>query len=115
MGLFTRGPEHNEEWAGLPSEPTRQLSDAERLAEASAEELRLGLRHRLDARVASGDGVALMPEHAQKIPHTGAAFVKLTAPVPTTELLLVQPKGKPGPEMATLGELIAERAVRVPE
>lgn len=67
------------------------------------------------AAVASGDGVALMPEHAQKIPHTGAAFVKLKAPVPTTELLLVQPKGKPGPEMATLGELIAERAVRVPE
>ena len=35
MGLFTRGPEHNEEWAGLPSEPARQLSDAERLAEAA--------------------------------------------------------------------------------
>ena len=34
MGLFTRGPEHNEEWAGLPSEPARPESDAERLADA---------------------------------------------------------------------------------
>ncbi|MBD8024319.1 hypothetical protein [Microbacterium gallinarum] len=35
MGLFTRGPEHNEEWAGLPSEPARPESEAERLADAS--------------------------------------------------------------------------------
>ncbi|GAA1992217.1 hypothetical protein [Microbacterium pumilum] len=34
MGLFTQQPEHNEEWAGLPSEPLRPLSDAERLADA---------------------------------------------------------------------------------
>lgn len=67
------------------------------------------------AAVASGDGVALMPEHSRKIAHTGAAFVKLAAPVPTADLLLVQPKGKPGAEMATLSELIAERATKVPE
>ncbi len=65
--------------------------------------------------VAAGDGVALMPEHAQKLPHTGCVFVKLAAPVPTTELLLVQPKIKPGMEMATLAELIAERASRARE
>lgn len=35
MGLFTRGPEHNDEWAGLPSEPARPESEAERLADAS--------------------------------------------------------------------------------
>ena len=66
------------------------------------------------AAVASGDGVALMPEHAQKLPHTGCVFIKLAAPVPTADLLLVQPNGKPGVEMATLAELIAERATKVP-
>jgi DNA-binding transcriptional LysR family regulator len=67
------------------------------------------------AGVASGDGVALMPEHAQKLPHSGCVFIKLAAPVPTADLLLVQPKGKPGVEMATLAELIAERAQRTVE
>jgi DNA-binding transcriptional LysR family regulator len=67
------------------------------------------------AGVASGDGVALMPEHAQKLPHTGCVFVKLAAPVPTAELLLVQPEVKPSAEMATLAELIAERATKVPD
>jgi len=66
------------------------------------------------AAVASGDGVALMPEHGQKIPHNGCVFIKLAAPVPTADLLLVQPKSKPGVEMATLAELIAERATKVP-
>lgn len=32
MGLFTQRPEQNEEWAGLPSEPARPESEAERLA-----------------------------------------------------------------------------------
>ncbi|MCW3494125.1 hypothetical protein [Microbacterium sp. SSM24] len=36
MGLFTQRPEHNEEWAGLPSEPARPDSEAERLADAAA-------------------------------------------------------------------------------
>jgi DNA-binding transcriptional LysR family regulator len=67
------------------------------------------------AAVASGDGVALMPEHAQKLPHTGCVFIKLNAPVPTADLLLVQPKAKPTVELATLAELIAERASRVSE
>ncbi|KRB35734.1 hypothetical protein [Microbacterium sp. Root180] len=35
MGLFTQRPEHHEEWAGLPSEPARPDTDAERLADAA--------------------------------------------------------------------------------
>ena len=35
MGLFTQRPEQNEEWAGIPSEPLRVESDAERLADAA--------------------------------------------------------------------------------
>ncbi len=65
--------------------------------------------------VSAGDGVALLPQHTQKLPHSGCVFVKLTAPVPTTELLLVQPKSKPSVEMATLVELIAERAAKMAE
>lgn len=36
MGLFTQRPEENEEWAGLPSEPARPESAAERLTDASS-------------------------------------------------------------------------------
>jgi hypothetical protein len=35
MGLFTQRPEQNEEWAGLPSEPLRPESAAERLGQLS--------------------------------------------------------------------------------
>lgn len=37
MGLFTQRPEQNEEWAGLPSEPLRPESAAERLPQVAAE------------------------------------------------------------------------------
>ena len=67
------------------------------------------------AAVASGDGIALMPEDTRKLPHTGCVFVKLAAPVPVVDLLLVQPKTKPSVELATLAELIAERATKVIE
>lgn len=33
MGLFIQRPEENEEWAGLPSEPLRPESAAERLSD----------------------------------------------------------------------------------
>ena len=36
MGLFTQRPEENEDWAGLPSEPARDESTAERLTDASS-------------------------------------------------------------------------------
>ena len=35
MGLFTQRPEENDEWAGLPSEPLRSESFAERLPDAA--------------------------------------------------------------------------------
>lgn len=35
MGLFTQQPEDPTEWAGLPSEPERPQSEAERLREAA--------------------------------------------------------------------------------
>ena len=34
MGLFTQRPEHNEQWAGLPSEPVER-TPAEQLSEAA--------------------------------------------------------------------------------
>lgn len=35
MGLFSQRPEETNEWAGLPSEPTRPETTAERLADAA--------------------------------------------------------------------------------
>lgn len=35
MGLFTQRPEHNDEWAGIPSEPLRVEGEGERLADAA--------------------------------------------------------------------------------
>lgn len=35
MGLFVQRPEENEDWAGLPSEPLRSESTAERLTDAA--------------------------------------------------------------------------------
>lgn len=36
MGLFTQRPEENEDWAGIPSDPARRESVAERLTDASS-------------------------------------------------------------------------------
>ncbi len=62
--------------------------------------------------VTTGEAVALLPEHTQKLPHSGCVFVNLAAPVPMTELLLVLPKQKPSLELATLTMLISELAAR---
>lgn len=62
--------------------------------------------------VSAGEGVAIMPAHAQKLPHAGCVFVNLAAPVPMTELLLVQPKAPATRELETLTGLIAEIAGR---
>ncbi|WP_106814285.1 hypothetical protein [Microbacterium timonense] len=35
MGLFSQRPEETNEWAGLPSEPARPQTAAERLADAA--------------------------------------------------------------------------------
>lgn len=41
MGLFVQRPEEPAEWAGIPSEPERAQSAAERLADAAAVDLGL--------------------------------------------------------------------------
>jgi DNA-binding transcriptional LysR family regulator len=61
----------------------------------------------------AGEGVAVMPAHAGKLPHAGCVIVPLAAPAPTTELLLVLPKVEPGRELTTLTTLIAENAARI--
>jgi DNA-binding transcriptional LysR family regulator len=63
--------------------------------------------------VTAGEGVAVMPAHAGKLPHGGCVFVPLAAPVPLSELLLVLPKQVATPELTTLTSLIAENAARI--
>ncbi len=63
--------------------------------------------------VTAGEGVAVMPAHAGKLPHGGCVFVPLAAPVPLSELLLVLPKQEPSRELTTLTSLIAENAARI--
>lgn len=63
--------------------------------------------------VTTGEAIAMLPEHTQKLPHSGCVFVKLAAPVPMTELLLVLPKVEPTRELATLTTLITELASKV--
>lgn len=63
--------------------------------------------------VTAGEGVAVMPGHASKLPHSGCVIIPLAAPVPTSELLLVLPKQEPSRELTTLTTLIAENAVRI--
>lgn len=41
MGLFAHRPEEPTEWAGLPSEPQRERSEAERLGERATVDLGL--------------------------------------------------------------------------
>jgi DNA-binding transcriptional LysR family regulator len=63
--------------------------------------------------VTAGDGVAVIPAHASKLPHGGCVFVPLAAPVPTSELLLVTPNQESSPELTTLTSLIAELATQI--
>lgn len=63
--------------------------------------------------VTAGEGVAVMPAHAGKLPHGGCVFVPLAAPVPMSELLLVLPQQEPSRELTTLTSLIAENAARI--
>lgn len=63
--------------------------------------------------VTAGEGVAVIPAHASKLPHAGCVFVPLAAPVPTSELLLVLPKQEPDRELTTLTSLIAELAAQI--
>lgn len=62
------------------------------------------------AAVAAGEGVALLPRHSVKLPHAGCVFVRLAAPVPEAELLLVRPRGEPDAACAALAEELARHA-----
>ncbi|HEX2750421.1 MAG TPA: LysR substrate-binding domain-containing protein [Verrucomicrobiales bacterium] len=64
------------------------------------------------AGVSTGEGVALIPAHAKKIPHAGCVFVSLAAPVPVSDLLLVLPKESPSVELAALTALLVDTAAR---
>lgn len=63
--------------------------------------------------VTAGEGVAVMPAHAGKLPHSGCVIVPLAAPVPSSELLLVLPQQEPSRELTTLTSLIAEFAAQI--
>jgi DNA-binding transcriptional LysR family regulator len=63
--------------------------------------------------VTSGEGVAVIPAHAGKLPHGGCVIIPLAGPVPTAELLLVLPKQEPSRELKTLTTLIAELAAQL--
>jgi len=64
------------------------------------------------AAVTTGEGVAILPAHAQKLPHAGCVFISLAAPAPSSDLLLVLPKHPPSPELATLTALLTDLAAR---
>lgn len=44
------------------------------------------------AEVATGRGVALLPGHSSKLPHGGCRFVRISAPVLTSRLVLLRPR-----------------------
>ncbi|MCP5556866.1 MAG: LysR family transcriptional regulator [Verrucomicrobiaceae bacterium] len=62
--------------------------------------------------VSAGDGIALMPTHSQKLPHSGCIYVPLASPVPTTELFIVTRPQPQDRELQTLATLISEVAAR---
>lgn len=65
------------------------------------------------ASVAAGEGVALLPRHARKLPHEGCVFVPLKAPAPQAELLFVRPRGATSRESELLEDLLAKHAARL--
>lgn len=60
--------------------------------------------------VAAGDGVAIVPRHSEKLPHSGCVFVAIEPRPPVVELLLVTPRGAAVPELGTLAAMLAARA-----
>ncbi len=57
--------------------------------------------------VAGGAGVALLPEHSRKLPHTGCVFVRLKTPVVHAEIMAVF---RHGTNQGALGALIGHLA-----
>lgn len=64
------------------------------------------------ASVAAGEGVAVLPAHAAKIPHAGCVLVPFTSRAPVTELLLVRPSTD-DPPLAAFARLLSSRAARL--
>jgi DNA-binding transcriptional LysR family regulator len=62
------------------------------------------------AAVGADEGVAILPAHCRKLPHAGSVFVRLAAPVPYAELLLVSPREEAPAELGTLIALLIEQA-----
>ena len=62
------------------------------------------------AAVAGGEGVAIMPAHAGKLPHSGCALVPIAGAVPVMELLLVTPRQPQGKEVETFMSTVKSRA-----
>ena len=54
------------------------------------------------ASVAMGEGLGILPLHAEKLPHKGCAFVRLASPEVLTELFLLSQKKEKSPDAATL-------------
>jgi DNA-binding transcriptional LysR family regulator len=62
------------------------------------------------AAVATTSSVGIIPAHARKLPHGGCVFLALSAPVITTQLLLIKSRVPSGTELQCLLSLIAEHA-----
>lgn len=60
--------------------------------------------------VTSGSGVALLPAHAAKLPHTGCVFVRLKVPVAHAGFLAVHPRAAATGPLAELLEALAAAA-----
>jgi DNA-binding transcriptional LysR family regulator len=61
------------------------------------------------ASVAAGEGIAIMPAHAAKLPHHGCILMPIAGAVPTTELLLVTHRTHAGKEVgAFVNQLVLE-------
>jgi DNA-binding transcriptional LysR family regulator len=60
--------------------------------------------------VASGEGVALIPRHCEKLPHRGATFVALAERVAPAEILLVVPQAGDREVTATVVSAFTESA-----
>lgn len=65
------------------------------------------------ARIADQDCAGIAPLHSAKIPHAGCVFVPLSAPLITTQLLLVLPRTPAGPALESLAEHLTARAAQL--
>jgi DNA-binding transcriptional LysR family regulator len=65
------------------------------------------------AAVSGGSGVALLPAHSAKLPHSGSVFVRLKAPVVHAEVMAVHKAGADRGALAALIEPLGGIAARM--